>query len=234
MKLSFLQNCFGWSISEIGAIELFLVLTVGFALLFAAGFYGYRWLKRRKRKHRGDEPILKFSAGLYDVPSLARTIEKLSGRPQTILLAANSISDLPVTVPVNLAIQMAKKGKCLLIDLDLSRNSVAKVFEIDDSKTDANFYVSSQPTSIDNLFIWPAGHFEKSRQMNLGVLLREAQKKYDYILLYAPYLTTLADRKQIAGCARQAFVFGSHAEKGDRLPALLKMFKCNILKPVQA
>lgn len=231
MNASLLQYCVGSSIGEIRAIQLFILLTLASILLITAGFYGRKWFKRRKRKRLAHEQALKLSASHYDVPSLVRTIEKLSGRPQTVLLAADSISDLPVTVPVNLAIQMAKKGKCLLIDLDLNRNSVAKVFEIDQGKSDTNFHIASLPTSIDNLFIWPANHFEKSRQMNLGMLLREAQKRYDFILLYAPYLTTLADRKQVAGCVKQVLVFGAHEGKGDRLRTLLKMFKCNIIYP---
>lgn len=231
MHTSSAQILLGFSIREIGAIQLIIILTVGSIILFASVFFAYKWYKHQQKRHNAHNTAPKISADHYDVPSLVRAIEKLSSRSKAVLLAANSVADLPVTVPINLAIQMAKKGKCLLIDLDLNRDSVAKVFEADASKPDANFYTTSLPTSIDNLYIWPAGHFEKSRQMNLGVLLREAQKRYDTILLYAPYLTTLADRKQIAGCIKQAFVFGPPAEKGDRLTALLKKYNCAILRP---
>jgi len=186
---------------------------------------GAVWMRRRKARKAG----LKIAADHFDIPTLAGKIERLNGRPVAVLLAASSISDLPVTVPVNLAIQLSKKGKCLLIDLDLNRDPVARVFELPPSGPQAGFHLSSLPSSIDNLYIWPARHFEALHQMNLRVILQEAQKKYDYTLLYAPYLTTLADRKQIAGCVKQAFVFGKPGDKDDRLITLLEANKCRIV-----
>lgn len=183
------------------------------------------WSKRRRTRKAG----LKIAADHYDIPTLAGKVEHLNGRPVTVLLAAVSVSDLPVTVPVNLAIHLSKKGTCLLIDLDLNRNSVARVFELPPDNPDAGFHVSSVPSSIENLYIWPARHFVSLHQMNLRVILQEAQKKYDYILLYAPYLTTLADRKQIAGSVKQAFVFGKSHDKDDRLISLLEAHKCRII-----
>lgn len=199
------------------------------AIVLAAIFF---WVTKRsglrKRPGSKNNAELTIAAEHCDISSLVRTIEKQSGCSPT-LLAANSISELPVTLPVHLAIQLARKGKCLLIDLDLNRDAVAKVFELERPGTGAGFHVSAAPTSIENLFVWPARHFETLRQMNLRPLLTEARKKYDYILLYAPYLTTLADRKQIAGCVKQAFVFGNRQDSGDRLISLLEMFHCRIL-----
>jgi hypothetical protein len=197
-------------------------------MLFAVCFWAVKRGGLRKRTGSKNKAELMIDAEHCDIPSLVRTIEKQT-RCSPTLLAAGSISELPVTVPVHLAIQLAKKGKCLLIDLDLNRDAAAKVFELETPETGAGFHVSAAPTSIENLFVWPARHFETLRQMNLRPLLKEARKKYDYILLYAPYLTTLADRKQIAGCVKQAFVFGNRQDGSDRLISLLEMFHCRIL-----
>jgi Mrp family chromosome partitioning ATPase len=212
----------GWNSPAISTLHLSIISGAGLATVIALLFL-IRWSRRRQTKKAG----LKIAADHYDIPTLAAKVQNLHGRPVTVLLAASSISDLPVTVPVNLAIQLSKKGKCLLIDLDLNRNSIARVFELPDSP-EAGFHVSSIASSIENLYIWPARHFETLHQMNLRVILQEAQKKYDYILLYAPYLTTLADRRQIAGCVRQALVFGKPQDKDDRLITLLESQKCRI------
>lgn len=208
------------SLPLIGAAAGLVILAV---IVFAV------WTILKRRRHPGTEQI-RIAAEHYDIPLLVRAVEKLNSTPQIVLLAATGISDLPVTVPVNLAIQLAKKGKCLLIDLDLNRNAVAKVFEAENADVGSGFHLASLPTSIDNLFIWPARHFEALRQMNLGNLLREAQKKYDYILLYAPYLTSLADRRQIAASVKQALIFGSQKENGGKLIKLLNSCKCRILQ----
>ncbi|MCE5186167.1 MAG: hypothetical protein LLF76_08600 [Planctomycetaceae bacterium] len=221
----------GWIFNNLPVLQLLLLFLLVCVLLFAAAFFVTRRLGRRKKASRLQTAPLKVGAENYDIPGLLRTIDKLKGRRQTLLLAAGSINALPVTVPVNLAIQLAKKGKCLLIDLDLNRNAAAKVFELHSAASSGAFHVSSLPTAIENLFVWPARHFETLHQMNLQVILKEAQKKYDYILLYAPYLTTLADRKHIVGCVKQAVVFGCAPGRDEnRLIELLNTFNCKIVQ----
>jgi hypothetical protein len=66
--------------------------------------------------------------------------------------------------------------------------------------------------------------------MNLRLLLEGAVKKYDYILIYAPYLTTLPDRRQIASCAKQAIAFTGR--DAGRLMQLLEQCNCKVMKEI--
>lgn len=158
---------------------------------------------------------------------LVAAIKKQNGRAGSLLLAAGSLTDLPVTVPVNLAMRLAETHKCLLVDLDVKRNAIARVFEIDEAAGNGKVQASSYPTSSENLFVWPARNFEVHRQMNLRALIDVAVKKYDYVLIYAPYLTTLPDRRQIAGCTRQAIAFTG--QNGVRLKQLLQQCNCKVI-----
>ena len=154
-------------------------------------------------------------------------IKKQNGCLRSLLFAANSLDDLPVTVPVNLAVCLAQMHKCLLVDLDIKRNAIAQVFELDTTGTDASLIVSSYPTPLDNLSVWPAHNFGMLRQMNLQILFEGAVKKYDYVLIYAPYLTTLTDRRQIAACAKQAIIFSG--DNDSQLTKLLQVCNCKVI-----
>lgn len=158
---------------------------------------------------------------------LVAAIKKQNGRACSLLLAASSLTDLPVTVPVNLAMRLAETHKCLLVDLDVKRNAIARVFEINEAAGNGKVQASSYPTSSENLFVWPARNFEVHRQMNLRALIDGAVKKYDYVLIYAPYLTTLPDRLQVAGCTRHAIAFTG--QNGVRLMQLLQHCNCKVI-----
>ena len=156
-------------------------------------------------------------------------LEVLQTSNSPVLLAASGLTDLPVTIPVNLAVSLAGTGKCLLIDLDSKRDALAKVFEVDSSRIQHHLKMLPVPTEFENLSIWPARYFDLLKQMNLRSLLNAASKKYEHILLYAPYLTVLADRKQIASCSKQAIIFCKGSEKAAQLHRLLKMYDCKVL-----
>lgn len=168
------------------------------------------------------------------IQSIIETLPRSNGQSQTLLLAACRLGDLPVTIPLNLAIHLSGKGKCLLIDLDSKRDALARVFDIDSSMVGTRLRMLPVQTSFENLSIWPARYFDLLKQMNLGTLLNAANKKYDHTLLYAPYLTVLADRKQIASCSKQAIVFCQQEENETqaRLHRLLEMYNCKILRKV--
>lgn len=161
--------------------------------------------------------------------SVYETFKQLNGSSRSVLLAANRINDLPVTIPINLAIHLAEKGKCLLIDFDIKRDAMAMAFGVDSSKIDTDLIIRPVPSSIENLEIWPAGFFDCYKHMNLGMLLDTARKKYDHILLYAPYLPVLPDRKQIAYVARQAIVFSKTDDTDSPLYQLLKSQNCAVV-----
>jgi hypothetical protein len=84
-------------------------------------------------------------------------------------------------------------------------------------------------TEFENLSVWPANYFNLLKQMNIRSLLDAAEKEYEYILLYAPYLPALADRKQIAAVSQQAVIFGQNGDKKTKLHQLLEICNCKIL-----
>ena len=164
-----------------------------------------------------------------DIQQILNLLQNPNGQVQSVLLAANRLTDLPVTIPVNLAVSLAGAGRCLLIDLDSKRDALAKVFEIDSEKIESHLKIRPIPTAFENLSVWPARYFDLLKQMNLRSLLDEASKNFDHILIYAPYLTVLADRKQIAFCSKQAIIFCKDSEKTAHLRRLLKTHDCKIL-----
>jgi len=189
---------------------------------------------KKKKPSTPATPTLQTAEPDEVVQSILQALPQKNGQSQTLLLAASRLGDLPVTVPINLAIHLAGRGTCLLIDLDSKRDALAQVFDVDSSRLDARLRVSPIPTSFENLSIWPARYFDLLKQTNLQLLLNAANKKYDHTLLYAPYLTVLADRKQIAYCAKQAIVFCKQSEQDaqEHLHRLLKVCNCKILREV--
>lgn len=186
----------------------------------------------KKKTPKATAPTVQAAAPDTMIQSILQTLPQKNGQPQPpLLLAAARLSDLPVTVPINLAIHLAGRGTCLLIDLDSKRDALAQVFDVDSSRMDTRLRVSPIPTSVENLSIWPARYFDLLKHTNLQLLLNAAGKKYDHILLYAPYLTVLADRKQIACCSKRAVVFCKQSEQPaqDHLRRLLKACNCKIL-----
>jgi hypothetical protein len=189
---------------------------------------------KKKKTSTPAAPTLQAAKPEKMIQSILQTLPQKNGQSQTLLLAASRLGDLPVTVPINLAIHLAGRGSCLLIDLDSKRDARAQVFDVDSSRIDARLRVSPIPTSFENLSIWPARHFDLLKQTNLQLLLNAANKKYDHTLLYAPYLPVLADRKQIAHCSKQAIVFCKQSDQNaqDHLHRLLDVCNCKILREV--
>jgi len=100
--------------------------------------------------------------------AIAELIECKSGvQAKTILMGAENVAELPVTVPVNIAMHLAQKDrKCLLIDLDLERGAISKVFDIDagasSDEAQTKTITAETPTCVSNLWVWPASNFGKS------------------------------------------------------------------------
>jgi len=198
-----------------GAVVLFLLL------IFL--------VKLTKKSKSGLKPEKQPVSQNADIQQILKVLQKSNRQVRPILLAASGLADLPVTIPVNLAVSLASTGKCLLIDLDSKRDALAKVFEVDSSKIETHLKISPIATEFENLSVWPARYFDLLKQMNLRSLLDAANKKYEHILLYAPYLTVLADRKQIASCSKEAIIFHKDSEKAVQLRRLLKTCDCKIL-----
>ena len=185
--------------------------------------------KRKTRTKKIIKPSKKQKRNVsYD--AISATIQKQNGRMRCLLLAATSLKDLPVTIPVNVALRIARTHRCLLVDMDVRRNAVARVFDLETIPANGTFKMIPCTTPIDNLCVWPARNFELLRQMNLRLLLEDAAKKYDYVLIYAPYLTTLPDRRQVAMCAKQAIAFTG--KNGSRLMQLLEQCNCKVVEEI--
>lgn len=166
---------------------------------------------------------------------------------KTVLMAAESIEVLPVTIPVNTAIHLAKKNrKCLLIDLDSQRNAVSKVFDIDNrkskNKAQAEKFAIAIPTCISNLWVWPANNFAKangnSNSTNTKQAIASLKGQFDRLIIYAPSVKLPADLESIVGCIQTAMLFGSKSKSGNyhinKLGEFLNGCSCAILEPKQA
>jgi len=221
-----------------GGIDLFLdsfrLYLAGAAVLLCLGIILFMASKRKNRKKKTAKPASPTPRAAPPDTVIQPILQALSSKndqSRPLLLAASRLRDLPVTIPINLAIQLAGQGPCLLIDLDNKRDALAKVFDVDTSKINTHIRGIPIQTPFENLSIWPARYFDLLKQTNLQLLLNAAGKKYDHILLYAPYLTVLADRKQIAYCSRQAVVFGGqrNPQTQKQLHKLLSVCNCKIL-----
>lgn len=208
----------GWFYVILGAMGVFF---------FAMFICGVVWLFRRTDSMEQTSSDTEANPG-FDYSPLLAVVGKLNGRPRRILLAAASLLDLPVTIPVNTAMRLAASKTCLLVDLDTQRDALAKVFEI--ASAAGTGFSSPLTTPVENLHILPAHYFSQRRQMDLKSLLTLNQKKYDVILLNAPYLATHPDRVQIVRSAESAVVFVKDKKTADTLTPLLEKGACKILK----
>ena len=167
-----------------------------------------------------------------------------SGR--TTLMAAKSVEWLPVTVPVNISMRLAQTGqKCLLIDLDLERCAVSKVFDIDvggykTSKMTCSTCADEankeiRATSINNLWVWPATRSAQCEAISIKQIIASLKEEFDHLIMYAP---TLSDDKEGVDCVETAMLFGP-ADESDSSPIsslheVLAGYGCEVLKPPAA
>lgn len=163
---------------------------------------------------------------------ITERILAVSNKYKSILFAASGRNFLPLTVPANVAIQLAaEKKRCLLIDLDLERDAVARAFEID---VDPN---SLQPkavkTPIERLWIWPGHNFTQIKHMNIKALVQAATERFDCVLLNAPCLTASPDRRQIVSAAQAAIVFGKEDNAASELDNLIKGCNCELIERIE-
>ena len=207
----------GWFYAVIAAMAVFFFVTLILGLIWLFG--------HKKEKHPKTIPHAAQDT-TFDYSALLAAAGTPNGKPRRLLLAAASLDNLPVTIPVNLAIQLAATEKCLLIDLDTRRDALSHVFEIASVPRPATPVV----TGVANLHIWPAHLFTQFRQMDLKSLLAATQPRYDIILLNAPYLAAHPDRGRIIRCAESAVVFSKDKKSAAPLRKLLDKSPCKILK----
>ena len=115
---------------------------------------------------------------------------------------------------INLAIAFAQTGeKTLLIDCDLRKPRIAKVFGITSKMGLSNALRNFCPvkeaihtTQYENLFVMPSGHIppnpaELLSSKEMQDMLTELKKEYRYILIDTPPVNLLADALLLASSA---------------------------------
>jgi hypothetical protein len=127
----------------------------------------------------------------------------------SILLAGENVSLLPITVAVELAIHIIQADKrCLLIDMDPTRNAVATAFEIDSSSMQGK----AVPTGISHLWISPADDPNNPTAVKLSRKAANALKVFDYVVIYAPNAAEQTVQDQLAGVSDTAIFFGTNED----------------------
>lgn len=167
--------------------------------------------------------------------AIADLIEsKSSDAASTTLMAADSVKNLGVTVPVNVAVRLAKRGKrCLLIDLDFERAAVLRVFDIDVGHDAAVNKVI--PTSVNNLSVYSIPENNRTEKVNITEIIASFQNQYEYLIVYAPDIKFFGSAEQVSACITHAMFFGdgdeSNGSEVREFQSVLKSNKCKILNP---
>ncbi len=169
-----------------------------------------------------------------DYQLITQRILQIDGKYKSVLFAAAGLNCLPITIPVNVAIQLAEqKKRCLLIDLDLKRDAVAKAFNIIDKTDPKDLRPRPYHTPFKDLLIWPGHNFTKTKQMNIKPLAEAAVEKFDLVLINAPYFDSSPDRGQIASAAQCSIIFTQDTRQATRLAALMKASGCKLIGNIQ-
>ncbi|MBN2432205.1 MAG: polysaccharide biosynthesis tyrosine autokinase [Acidobacteria bacterium] len=128
--------------------------------------------------------------------------------PRTFLFTSPRPQEGKTTASLNTAIALANIGKRVaLIDLDLRKPRVHKVFEIDSQQGMSTFLAGTsdlapliQQTEIDNLYVIPAGPIppnpaELLSSMRMHQSLELLKEYFDHIVIDTPPLLTVADAR---------------------------------------
>ncbi len=217
-----------------GEAIIFLVVAVVVIILFVLTLM---ILRRRKFKKAicvnltvGDQSGDKPAEDIYE--PIIKRIRQVKKKCRSILFTSTEAEFLPVTIPVNVAIGLAKSKKlCLLIDLDLKRDAVAKAFGLDAEQS--SLHAKAVQTDIENLCVWPSHYFSQSKHMNVIEIVERAESKFDFILINAPAMVRSPDFKQIISAARAAFICAKNTSDSDDLTKLIKSLNCTLIGRIQ-
>lgn len=169
-----------------------------------------------------------------DYRLITERILGLSKKFKSILFAGSAPGAVPITIPVNVAIQLAQKDKsCLLIDLDIKRDALAQVFEISNEQMNQYLIPKAITTNFPNLFIWPARHFIRTRLMNIAEIVDTAVKSTDIVLVNAPAVRTSLDRSQILAACQACCLFSNKEAASEEMFRLIKSSGCVLIGNIQ-
>ncbi len=163
---------------------------------------------------------------------ICEQIKQAGKRYKSILFASVGAETLPVTIPVNAAVGLAKDNKrCLLIDLDLKRDAIAAAFGL--SAGENSLRPRAIQTEFENLWVWPGHSFAQSKQMNIKQIVQKALNRFDFILINAPSLVSSPDRRQIISAGQAAFICTKDASEVTKLSELIKPSDCRVIGHIQ-
>jgi hypothetical protein len=149
-----------------------------------------------------------------------------SGEGKVLLMAGCGSQNAPVTIPVNIAVRLATRGlKTLIIDFDLKRSAVQRVFETDNCDSKA------VKTCIENISIISGKRLAPAKMHTLRQLFTQAEKLYKYILVYAP---DAAVPTQMSQYFTAAMFFGRENEINLQLENLMEQMNltdCMVFTP---
>jgi hypothetical protein len=180
-------------------------------------------------------------SGYGPIAELVRS--KSTEETKALLMGAGCAEELPVTVPVNIAIRLAQQHqRCLLVDLDSERDAVAQVF--DDGGRDHGIQgeVCEIPTCISNLWICPASSLFKGEQdhglLKLNDLLTDLKGRYDQLIVYAPNIGSVAEWEDVTEGIDLAMLFGNKESevRGSALGRSYRLLSdsgCEVLRPFE-
>jgi Mrp family chromosome partitioning ATPase len=215
---------------------IILCIVVG-AIAILVSFLAVRMLKRRRSK-KGINVNSAYTQQLSSKKPeesyefIAEQIKRVEKKYKSILFASIGLGSLPVTIPVNVAIRLAKdKRRCILIDLDIRRDAVAKVFELDGNQSSLSG--KAIRTEFENLWVLPGHNFTQLKQMNVGAIVEKAMDRFDFILINAPSLTSSPDRRQIVSAGQAAFICTKSASEATKLAELMKSLNCAVIGHIQ-
>jgi len=150
-------------------------------------------------------------AEIYRVARTSLLISNRRGAVRTMMMTSPQPGDGKSTTISNLAISFVRTGKkVLLIDADLRRPMIAKLFGIEGGPGLADILENNKGlsecvhnTEMPNLFVMPHGKStsepaELLESLRLSTLLTEARGEYDLVLVDAPPLLAVADPAIIA------------------------------------
>jgi hypothetical protein len=189
-----------WTLQRSGR-HLFLI-GVLFFLLGLAGWLihvFHRWIGRRRNPSDANLPAT-------DPRALARRILDISACPSVVLMTSEQYDFLPVAVPVQTAMELVRqKKRCLLIDLDLARNPVAQVFELEPLPgIDRPRPIQ---TPFKDLHVWPAIYINGDLSIPVNKVVAAAAGAYDVVLIYAPLLQDSPLLQPAASACQCALLF---------------------------
>ncbi len=190
-------------------------------LLFFAGFVGWLVPAIRRRSFQGDRDASSVMDSSHP-KILADRILESTVCPCVILMASEQYDSLSVTIPVRTAMELVRRKKrCLLVDLDLPRNAIARAFELESLPA----IDSPRPiqTPFKDLHIWPGDYFDGKWSIPLSQVIAAATEIYDVVLLYAPVLHHSVHLQAAASVSQWAFVFHPAGSCSEDLRLALQM-----------